>query len=119
MVFIYTFHCSLVDVVTFAVFQARVYFRGTLTLGMYAIHLLPWFEVIPRDNILLLRSEDYFENRTDVINKIRDFLGLGNDYKKTLCPINNRIKQSFVGFPDKDMNYSLTGPELRCDSFLS
>lgn len=44
--------------------------------GRYAEQLQRWFSLFPRENFLLLRSEDLFENPEAVCRQVYDFLGL-------------------------------------------
>lgn len=47
-----------------------------LTWGRYAEHLERWLEVFPRDQLLVLRSEDLFAEPERVFRRVTDFLGL-------------------------------------------
>ena len=47
-----------------------------LTWGRYAEHLSRWLAVFPREQVLVLRSEDLFERPTDLYNEVTDFLDL-------------------------------------------
>ena len=44
---------------------------------MYSVFLEEWLRVFPRDQILVVRAEDYFKDRTPTLNTIFNFLGLG------------------------------------------
>lgn len=48
-----------------------------LNLGMYIIFLLDWLTVFQREQILVLRLEDYAANLTVTIKKVFDFLSVG------------------------------------------
>lgn len=48
-----------------------------LNLGMYIIFLLDWMTVFQREQILVLRLEDYAANLQATINKVFDFLSVG------------------------------------------
>lgn len=48
-----------------------------LNLGMYIIFLLDWMTVFQREQILVLRLEDYAANLRVTINKVFDFLSVG------------------------------------------
>ena len=44
--------------------------------GFYAIFLQDWFQVFPRDQILILQTEEYSENMTKQLDKVFSFLGV-------------------------------------------
>jgi hypothetical protein len=46
--------------------------------GIYVDHLMRWREFFPREQILVLKSEDFFENPQEILNVILDFLDLPN-----------------------------------------
>ncbi|XP_069000625.1 carbohydrate sulfotransferase 15-like [Embiotoca jacksoni] len=48
-----------------------------LNLGMYIVFLLDWLTVIHREQILVLRLEDYAANLKVTIKKVFDFLSVG------------------------------------------
>ncbi|XP_035519279.1 carbohydrate sulfotransferase 15-like [Morone saxatilis] len=48
-----------------------------LNLGMYIVFLLDWLTVFHREQILVLRLEDYAANLKVTIKKVFDFLGVG------------------------------------------
>lgn len=61
--------------------QTASYMRGYysyLSYGLYADHLERWFEFFPRDQLLVIRSEDYFQNPVQVHDSVLKFLGLQN-----------------------------------------
>ncbi|KAK2148465.1 hypothetical protein LSH36_496g00005 [Paralvinella palmiformis] len=45
-----------------------------------------WLRVFPRDQIHVIRSEDYFVNRKPVLDDVVEFLGL-DPYTRDLIPI--------------------------------
>ena len=47
-----------------------------LMRGCYADHLRPWLEIFPREQMLFLESEDFFEDPGGSLNQVFDFLGL-------------------------------------------
>jgi Sulfotransferase domain len=49
---------------------------GHLSRGLYAQQLIPWIEAFGRDNILILRFEDFESNQTAVLQQILDFVGI-------------------------------------------
>lgn len=48
-----------------------------LNLGMYIVFLLDWLTVFQREQILVLRLEDYAANLKGTIKKVFDFLTVG------------------------------------------
>lgn len=44
--------------------------------GKYAGQLVSWLEAFPREQILIIKSEDYFNNSSGVLKTILDFLSL-------------------------------------------
>lgn len=48
-----------------------------LTLGMYFVFVLDWLTVFRREQILVLRLEDYAANLNKTIQKVFDFLSVG------------------------------------------
>ena len=49
-----------------------------LHIGVYFIHLKEWYRVFPKDQIVILRLEDYSQHRTQTLLELYDFLGLRN-----------------------------------------
>jgi hypothetical protein len=47
-----------------------------LARGVYADQLESWFEIFPREQLLVIRSEDLFEESAAVFAQVLDFLGL-------------------------------------------
>jgi len=47
-----------------------------LTKGMYAQNLRPWMEVFSRQNMMFIKSEEFFANPSDILNRAFSFLGL-------------------------------------------
>lgn len=48
-----------------------------LNLGMYIVFLLDWLTVFHREQILVLRLEDYAANLKMTIKEVFDFLSIG------------------------------------------
>lgn len=46
-------------------------------MGAYHIYFKEWLKVFPRDQILVIKFEDYARNRSGIMAKITDFLELG------------------------------------------
>ena len=66
--------------------------------GLYAQHLANWFKHYDKENILLLKSEDYFENPAPSYEKTLGFLGCTDDHSPA-----NWIKMNSGGY-NKSMN---------------
>jgi hypothetical protein len=47
--------------------------------GEYARQLERWFEVFPRDQILVIRSEDLYERSAEALTQVADFLAIDPD----------------------------------------
>ena len=46
---------------------------------MYPVFMADWLRIWPREQMLLLRSEDYAEDVPGTLRKVLDFLGVGKD----------------------------------------
>ena len=51
-----------------------------LKKGLYALQLKPWFRIFPRENILILSTEEFEKNQDEVYRKIFNFLNV-SDFK--------------------------------------
>ena len=47
---------------------------------MYYPYIRDWLEVFPRDQVLVIRAEDYFDKRIPTLHEIVKFLGLGKSW---------------------------------------
>jgi hypothetical protein len=47
-----------------------------LKSGLYAAQLRPWIEVFGRDRVLIVDSEDLFNQPSDVLTEIQEFMGI-------------------------------------------
>lgn len=47
-----------------------------LRVGIYHVYLAEWLKVFPRDQILVIRLEDYAKNLKQTTRRVYDFLGL-------------------------------------------
>jgi hypothetical protein len=50
--------------------------EGYLSKSIYVDQLLRWSEFFPREQMLVLKSEDFFDNPKQTLNRTFDFLGL-------------------------------------------
>ncbi|XP_039995913.1 carbohydrate sulfotransferase 15-like isoform X1 [Xiphias gladius] len=62
-----------------------------LNLGMYIVFLLDWLTVFHRDQIIVLRLEDYAANLEVTIKKVFDFLSVG--------PLSKRVEAALTKRP--------------------
>ena len=46
-------------------------------MGLYAEFLEDWFDIFPEKQIFIVNFDDYVANRTTVLNRVYDFLGIG------------------------------------------
>ena len=65
-IFAQTFFKSLIQIAIF------------IHLGFYAAYLQEWLSVFPRDQILVMRTEDYSANTTLLTRTVFDFLDLSS-----------------------------------------
>lgn len=61
--------------------------------AIYSVFIQQWFRVFRKDQILILRSEDYYGNRTQVMTEIFRFLGISH---QELTPFRVRNKGRFL-----------------------
>lgn len=47
-----------------------------LARGIYADQISRWFEIFPREQLLVIRSEDFFTDTTATLTQVLEFLGL-------------------------------------------
>ena len=55
-----------------------------LNLGMYIVFLLDWLTVFQREQILVLRLEDYADNLKVTLRNIFDFLSVGKQTNRDI-----------------------------------
>ena len=78
-----------------------------LDRGRYAHYLEPWLDHFPRKNLLVLKSEDLFEDANSVADRVFDFLGLpafrlsvkensGSAYRPMQPELRERLRQYFT-----------------------
>ncbi|KAK2139479.1 hypothetical protein LSH36_1763g00016 [Paralvinella palmiformis] len=60
-----------------------------LRASIYYVYIADWLEVFPRDQFLVIRAEDYYNNRSGVLADVYQFLGLRHVGPK-LFRINNK-----------------------------
>lgn len=57
-------------------YSVEFYRKSYLTRGIYVTQLKNWFKFFPRNQFLILKSEDFYFNTSDVYNKVLKFLEL-------------------------------------------
>lgn len=92
-------NCSLNRTVRSCVYNRTVTNLAKLRLrvGMYAVYLRDWIRVFPKDQLLILRLEDYSRQLPDVMKKVYNFLNLrqltAKEEKKIFnAPVSNKRK---------------------------
>lgn len=50
--------------------------NGYLTKGLYINYIRKWFELFPKNQILVIKAEDFFSNPETITNETLEFLGL-------------------------------------------
>lgn len=96
------------------------FFRfGYLRRGIYIDFLIKWFDNFPKENFLIIKSEDFFENPSQYYNKTLDFLDLPNweldEYKiwrkVNTRKMNSKLRKDLIEFfrPYNQQLYSLLG----------
>ncbi|MCC7139423.1 MAG: sulfotransferase [Planctomycetes bacterium] len=101
--------------------------RGYLGRGRYAEQLERWFEVFPREQFLVLRSEDVFASPAEHVRRVVDFLGLApldptrwvgefdvwnRGLSLDLDPDTRRVLEDYFA-PHEDRLVALLGPTFR------
>jgi len=57
-------------------YSVNFYRKSYLTRGIYVDQLKRWFEYFPREQFLILKSEDFYSKTPEVYQQVLDFLGL-------------------------------------------
>ncbi|MCD6577493.1 MAG: sulfotransferase domain-containing protein [Anaerolineaceae bacterium] len=61
--------------------------------GLYAIYLKRYFNLFPRENIMIIENQDLLLNTIDILHRIENFLNLPNyDWKKEKLPLRGKQK---------------------------
>lgn len=77
-----------------------------LSRGIYHEQLLRWFNIFPKKNILILQSENFYSNTSNVVNEVFEFLSLPSvDLKLDKVynnlsyePMNPTTRKSLLGY---------------------
>ena len=89
-----------------------------LARGKYVDQLQTWMNLFPKEQLLLLRSEDLYANPAAVVRQTLEFLGVfdksidlqGQDYKRYRLPLKSGYKGKQTASPpkmDSSMKHSL------------
>jgi hypothetical protein len=93
-----------------------------LARGIYADQLEAWMRVFPREQILVIRSEDFFERPAGIVAGVLSFLGLPpfhaqkfqrfnvGDYPQMDSAVRTRLTRYFA--PHNDRLYRLLGRDF-------
>jgi hypothetical protein len=96
-----------------------------LSRGKYFEQISRWFSVFPKEQFLVLRSEDFFRNPKDELQKVFDFLGVKAVYPNRNLVVNSgsytpldektagRLKEYFA--EDQRKLVQLLGPSFAWD----
>lgn len=57
------------------------------TRGKYAEQLKNWFKYFPREQFLIIKSEDFYQNSREVFMQVLEFLGLEHWYPENIPPV--------------------------------
>lgn len=64
-------------------------YPGYLWRGLYLPFLEKWMSIFPREQFLIIRSEDFYQNPSQVFNRVLDFLGLPSYELSNYCSYNS------------------------------
>lgn len=109
-------------------FSFNCYYYSYLSRGMYINQLKRWLELFPRDQMLILVSEEFFEAPSRGVDSVCSFLDIppmakqaGETYKKVnyvpYCPIDPNMRKYLVAFfkPYNQQLYDFLGCDLDWD----
>ena len=99
-------------------FTPENYFKFSyLNSGCYYNHLKNWLDVFQREQILVIKSEDFFENPKVIYEKVQEFLDLPiielekywHAYEIKYSPITNSMRESLQKYfePHNSQLYNL------------
>jgi len=75
-------------------YSVEFYKRSYLTRGIYAEQLERWFKYFPREQFLIIKSEDFYSEISSVFKKVLNFLNLPNFEPEVFRPFKSRQYQS-------------------------
>ena len=68
-------------------FQTALYMRASL----YHVFIDDWLNVLPRHQVMVIRAEDYFDDKRSTLEEVFKFLGLGKYFNGILIYYYTRI----------------------------
>ncbi|GCE93222.1 TPR domain protein [Arthrospira platensis NIES-46] len=66
-----------------------IQYPGYIWRGLYLPFLEKWMSIFPREQFLIIRSEDFYQNTSQVFNQVLDFLGLPSYELSNYCSYNS------------------------------
>ena len=107
-------------------YSRKFYDHSYCSLGTYAEQLERWFKYFPREQFLIIQSEEFFSKTPEVMDKIYDFLNLpkhklieykkihSSNYKKNMT---TETRKKLVEFfkPHNERLYELLGTNFHWD----
>jgi len=88
-------------------FQPKNYFKFSyLNSGMYYEHIKNWTNVFPEEQLLILKSEDFFNNPKSCFKQVQEFLDLpyfdigrySRHFEIKYSPISDNLRNSLVKY---------------------
>ena len=96
-----------------------------ITSGIYADQLERWFKYFPREQFLILRSEDFYNDPKQSLSQVFEFLGIPNIKQETFevykkgkySKMNPETRKNLVEFfkPHNERLYKLLGTNFHWD----
>lgn len=87
--------------------------------GLYAKYLKTWLEYFPKEQLLVLKSELFFENPKNVTNQVFDFLGLKEVEGINWKPQNeSKIQESIALDTLEQLNYFFEKPNKELEDLF-
>ena len=100
-------------------YSVDFYLHSYLTRGIYAVQLERWFKYFPREQFLILNSEDFYKNTKEVYKRVLDFLDVPDfipdistkHKQKEYSSINPKTRENLVDYfkPHNERLYKLLG----------
>src|SRR5436305_4353381 len=101
-----------------------------LSRGIYVVQLQAWMQVFPREQFLILKSEDFYRDPPATLKRVLAFLGIPearqhlplNEYRpyngKTAAPIAPELREHLRAYfaPHNGRLYDYLGIDLGWDS---
>ena len=98
------------------------YNQAYLTNSIYYDHLKKWFDIFPKKQFLILQSEHFFKNPSDVMKEVTDFLEISQlelpEYKQfnkhSYSVMSNKTRKKLIDYfkPHNQRLYKLIGTKF-------